>query len=57
MLFRSEKIRASELVKQFKLEMAMGEEAAPTEEARLQIPERETEEGAKTIGRERTQAE
>ncbi len=35
----------------------MGEEAAPTEEARLQIPERETEEGAKTIGRERTQTE
>ena len=53
----AEKIRASELVKQFKLEMQMGEEAAPTEEARLQIPERETDEGAKTIGRERTQAE
>ncbi len=53
----AEKIRASELVKQFKLEMEMGEEAAPTEEARLQIPERETEEGAKTIGRERTQTE
>ncbi len=53
----AEKIRASELVKQFKLEMAMSEEAAPTEEARLQIPERETEEGAKTIGRERTQTE
>ena len=53
----AEKIRASELVKQFKLEMKMGEEAAPAEDARLQIPERETEEGAKTIGRERTQTE
>ena len=53
----AEKIRAAELVKQFKLEMDMGEEAAPAGEDRLQIPERETEEDAKTIGRERTQIE
>lgn len=52
----AEKIRASELVKQFKLEMGMTEEAAPAE-PRLEVPERETEEGAKTIGRERTQTE
>ncbi len=53
----AEQIRAAELVKQFKLEMEMSDEAAPTEKARLKIPERETEEGAKTIGRERTQIE
>ena len=53
----AEKIRAAELIKQFKLEMGVGEEAEPAEEARLELPEREAEEGAKTIGRERTQTE
>ena len=53
----AEKIRAAELVKQFKLEMGVGEEAAPAEEARLELPEEEIEKDAKTIGRERTQTE
>jgi len=53
----AEKIRAAELVKQFKLEMGMTEERTPAEEARLEIPEREAEQGGKTIGRERTQTE
>ncbi len=51
-------IRASEIVKQFKLEMGVGEEAeAPAEEAKLEVPEREAEPGEKTIGRERSQTE
>ena len=53
----AEKIRAAELVKQFKLEMGVTEQGTPAEEARLDIPEREAEQGAKTIGRERTQTE
>ncbi|MFQ5570472.1 MAG: PspA/IM30 family protein [Rhodothermales bacterium] len=52
----AEAIRAAELVKQFKLEMGM-DEAAPEEEARLELPEQELEQGAKTIGKQRTQTE
>lgn len=55
----AERIRASEIVKQFKLEMGMAEEPAAEEpaEERLDIPERETEETSKTIGKQRTRTE
>ncbi len=55
----AEKLRAAELVKQFKLEMNMEgskeEEAAEVEtsEEKLDIPEKERTEGEKTIGKER----
>lgn len=50
-------IHAAELVKQFKLEMGMGEtEAAASETApALEIPEQEAVQGGKTIGKQRTQ--
>lgn len=51
----AQKIRASELVKQFKLEMGVGDTGSTTEEAQLEVPEKESETGGKTIGRERTQ--
>lgn len=54
----AEKIRASELVKQFKLEMGMAE--APEEkeaEADIELPEKESEEASKTIGKQRTRTE
>lgn len=51
-------IRASEIVKQFKLEMGVGEDVeAPAEEAKLEVPEKEAEQGQKTIGKQRTQTE
>ncbi len=54
----AESLRASELVKQFKLEMGLGEPAAATKaEQRLELPEQEADQGEKTIGRERTQTE
>ena len=54
----AESIRAAELVKQFKLEMGVGQEqAAPEEAPRLDIPEQEAQAAPKTIGRERTQTE
>lgn len=48
----AEAIRASELVKQFKLEMGMSTSAPEVE-----IPDAELEQGAKTIGKQRTQSE
>ena len=54
----AEKIRASELVKQFKLEMGMTE--APQEKeggAELELPEEASEETSKTIGKQRTRTE
>ncbi|MDE2995526.1 MAG: PspA/IM30 family protein [Bacteroidota bacterium] len=52
----AQQIRASELVKQFKLEMGMGDTSgAAKEEPQLDVPEQEEETGGKTIGRERTQ--
>lgn len=48
----AEAIRASELVKQFKLEMGLGSSAPE-----LEIPDAELEQGAKTIGKQRTQSE
>lgn len=52
----AEAIRASEIVKQFKLEMGLGEgekEARP----QVQIPEEEAEASAKTMGKERGRTE
>lgn len=53
----AEAIRASELVKQFKLEMGLGDtKAAATEEEKVELPEQEAEEASKTIGK-RTRTE
>ncbi len=54
----AERIRAAELVKQFKLEMGLAEKAAPEGEQadRVEIPESE-EESSKTIGKQRTRTE
>ncbi len=59
----AEKLRASELVKQFKLEMGVGDPSAAGKEREKEGPEvelpdaeRERAEGAKTIGRERTRS-
>lgn len=54
----AERIRASELVKQFKLEMGLGEKPAQEEQEsdRVEIPESE-EETSKTIGKQRTRTE
>lgn len=51
----AQSIRARELVKQFKLEMGVdsGEAAAP----KVELPERELEQGEKTVGRQRTQTD
>ncbi len=51
----AEQIRAAELVKQFKLEMGMGDTSGSKEEPELDIPEQEHEAGTKTIGKQRTQ--
>ncbi|MDA0379403.1 MAG: PspA/IM30 family protein [Bacteroidetes bacterium] len=52
----AQKIRASELVKQFKLEMGMGDTSgASKEEPQLDLSDPESETSGKTIGRERTQ--
>ncbi|MBT8401778.1 MAG: PspA/IM30 family protein [Rhodothermia bacterium] len=50
-------IRASEIVKQFKLEMGLDEGAGPAEEPKLEVPEQEAEQGEKTLGKQRTQTE
>ena len=53
----AEAIRAAEIVKQFKLEMGLGDTtAAASEEEKVDLPEREAEESAKTIGK-RTRTE
>ena len=51
----AQKIRAAELVKQFKLEMGVGDTSGSREEPELEVPEREEEKEAKTIGKQRTQ--
>ena len=54
----AEAIRASELVKQFKLEMGLGDTtAAQADDERVDIPEKESEEASKTIGKQRTRSE
>jgi phage shock protein A len=50
----AEAIRAAEIVKQFKLEMGMIEEAAPSSEPELEVPEKTESEQEKTVGRQRT---
>lgn len=52
----AENIRASELVKQFKLEMGLGEPAPPTQQ-QINLPEGEQEEAPKTLGKERSRTE
>lgn len=53
----AENIRAAELVKQFKLEMGVVEEGQSQDGGRIDLPEQEVVEGAKTIGKQRTQTE
>lgn len=53
----AEQIRASELVKQFKLEMGVGDTSAAHGEPELDIPEAEVEAGTKTIGRQRSKTD
>jgi len=53
----AESLRAAEIVKQFKLEMGVGEAPQQIEEGRIDVPERQLEEGGKTIGKQRTQSE
>ncbi|WP_456427753.1 PspA/IM30 family protein [Rhodocaloribacter sp.] len=52
----AQQIRAQELVKQFKLEMGMTDEGAEAE-PRLEVPEEQVKQGAKTIGKQRSQTE
>ena len=52
----AQKIRAAELVKQFKLEMGVGDTGGSREEPELEVPETEEEKEAKTIGKQRTQS-
>ncbi len=53
----AQNIRASELVKQFKLEMGMGTTDATTSGPELELPEGDLEQGAKTIGKQKSQTE
>lgn len=52
----AQKIRAAELVKQFKLEMGVGDTSGSQQEPELEVPETEAEKEAKTIGKQRTQS-
>lgn len=52
----AQQIRAAELVKQFKLEMGIGDTSGSEEEPQLDISEKEAEAGGKTIGKERTKS-
>ena len=53
----AQQIRASELVKQFKLEMGVGDTSGSAEEPQLDISEQEAETGYKTIGKQRTKGQ
>ena len=53
----AQKIRASEIVKQFKLEMGVGDTSGAQGEPSIDLPERESETGGKTVGRQRTSNE
>lgn len=54
----AEKIRAAELVKQFKLEMGMTEKPEEREAGtELELPEEASEEASKTIGKQRTRTD
>ena len=52
----AQQIRAAELVKQFKLEMGIGDTSGSEEGPQLDISEKEAEAGGKTIGKERTKS-
>jgi len=51
----AQQIRAAELVKQFKLEMGVGDTSGTQEEPQLDVSEQEAESAGKTIGKQRTQ--
>lgn len=51
----AQKIRAAEVVKQFKLEMGVGEPSGSKEEPQMDLSDHETESSGKTIGKQRTQ--
>ena len=51
----AQRIRASELVKQFKLEMGVGDTSGSAAEPELDITDQESETSGKTIGKQRTQ--
>lgn len=51
----AQRIRASELVKQFKLEMGVGDTSGSAAEPELDISDQESETSGKTIGKQRTQ--
>ena len=52
----AQKIRASELVKQFKLEMGVGDTSAAKGEPEIEVPDAEVE-SAKTVGKQRTKTD
>lgn len=52
----AQKIRASELVKQFKLEMGVGDTSAAKGEPELEVPDAEVE-SEKTVGKQRTRSD
>jgi phage shock protein A len=52
----AQQIRASELVKQFKLEMGIGDTSGSEEEPQLDISEKEADTSGKTIGKERSKS-
>lgn len=51
----AQKIRAAEVVKQFKLEMGVGDSGGSKEEPQMDLSDHETESSGKTIGKQRTQ--
>jgi phage shock protein A len=53
----AQKIRAHELVKQFKLEMGMGDTSAARDEPELEVPDQDLEAGTKTVGRQRSKSD
>lgn len=50
----AQQIRAAELVKQFKLEMGVGDTSGAQEEPELEVPEKEKDTAEKTIGKQKT---
>jgi phage shock protein A len=53
----AQQIRAAELVKQFKLEMGVGDTSSAQGEPTLEVPEQEQEAGGKTIGKQRSKTD
>lgn len=52
----AQKIRAAEVVRQFKLEMGVGDTSGSEEEPKLDVSEQEAESSGKTIGKQRTRS-